>query len=183
MHYLWTILVALLLAACSGESYDRYVGLWKIENSDFPAVLAITKEDGKTYLINENILQETDFFGNKKKGRVLDLGEKGEMGINIGIGIIPVVLSEDGKTLRIDNRSYSKISESDFAAFKTELEQNEKLCKQLQEEYNNKRSQVKDTMWGATPQERETAKAQREKLVNEYKLKKEKIAYCRANIY
>lgn len=114
---------------------------------------------------------------------MLDLGEKGEMGMNIGIGVIPVVLSEDGKTLRIDNRSYSKISESDFTAFKTELEQNEKLCKQLEEEYRNKRNSLKDPAWGAPLEERKAAEAQREKLVNEYKLKKEKIAYCRASIY
>ncbi|MBF0803253.1 MULTISPECIES: hypothetical protein [unclassified Neisseria] len=67
IRYLPAVLAALLLAACSGESYDRYVGLWKRENGGSPAVLAITKEYGKTYLLNENILQETDFLETRNK--------------------------------------------------------------------------------------------------------------------
>ncbi|MFC3873531.1 hypothetical protein [Neisseria musculi] len=61
MRYLWFIPAALL--ACPGESFDRYVGLWKDEGSDVP----VTQEDGKTYLLNENILQETDFLETRNK--------------------------------------------------------------------------------------------------------------------
>jgi uncharacterized lipoprotein YmbA len=29
MRYIFSVVAALLLAACSGESHERYVGLWK----------------------------------------------------------------------------------------------------------------------------------------------------------
>ena len=31
MRYIFSVVAALLLAACSGESHERYVGLWKLD--------------------------------------------------------------------------------------------------------------------------------------------------------
>ncbi|HGW5129432.1 TPA: hypothetical protein ACNIH0_000725 [Acinetobacter baumannii] len=95
-------LIALALTACS-KPYDKYIGYWKLENSTSPRILSIYKEDKETYLVNDNILAEKDFFGNKKTGTVLEKKEK-ELGVNNGLTVIPFNLSEDGKTLRIGDK-------------------------------------------------------------------------------
>ncbi|MDC5235431.1 hypothetical protein [Acinetobacter baumannii] len=122
-------LIALALTACS-KPYDKYIGYWKLENSTSPRILSIYKEDKETYLVNDNILAEKDFFGNKKTGTVLEKKEK-ELGVNNGLTVIPFNLSEDGKTLRIGDRMYTKISEEEV---KTTLK-NKEDCTNLRAKY------------------------------------------------
>lgn len=182
MRYIFSVVAALLLAACSGESHERYVGLWKQDGVERPTVLSISKEDSKTYLLDMNILVEKDPYGNKKTGNVLTLGDKGEVGINNGLMLIPFVLSENGKTLRIDNKAYTRISESEYEKFKTDLAQNEQLCKKLKTEYDAAYdSLVKESpKWGASAAEHEQWSKQRDNLRKQYREEKAKqIPYCR----
>ena len=59
-------LITLVLTACS-KPYDKYVGYWQLEDTKYPKILEIRKEDKDTYLVNENIFQTTDLLGKSKK--------------------------------------------------------------------------------------------------------------------
>ena len=55
-------LITLVLTACS-KPYDKYVGYWQLEDTKYPKILEIRKEDKDTYLVNENIFRDTDLLG------------------------------------------------------------------------------------------------------------------------
>ena len=82
-------------------------------------------------LVNENIFRDTDLLGKAKKETVLEKTEKEELGVNNGLTVIPFNLSDDGKTLRIRDQKYVKISE-DIA--KTAVK-NRKDCNDLKVKY------------------------------------------------
>ena len=42
-------LITLVLTACS-KPYDKYVGYWQLEDTKYPKILEIRKEDKDTYL-------------------------------------------------------------------------------------------------------------------------------------
>ena len=64
-------LITLVLTACS-KPYVKYVGYWQLEDTKYPKILEIRKEDKDTYLVNENIFQTTDLLGKSKKEQVLE---------------------------------------------------------------------------------------------------------------
>ena len=64
-------LLALALTACS-KPYDKYIGYWQLEDTKYPKILEIRKEDKDTYLVNENIFRDTDLLGKTKKETVLE---------------------------------------------------------------------------------------------------------------
>ena len=68
-------LITLVLTACS-KPYDKYVGYWQLEDTKYPKILEIRKEDKDTYLVNENIFRDTDLLGKAKKETVLEKTEK-----------------------------------------------------------------------------------------------------------
>ena len=47
-------LLTFALTACS-KPYDKYIGYWQLEDTKYPKILEIRKEDKDTYLVNENI--------------------------------------------------------------------------------------------------------------------------------
>lgn len=126
--FLFTLL-ALALTACS-KPYDKYIGYWKAEGTKFPRVLEIYKEGKDTYLVNDNILSEKDWFGNKKNGTVLEQTDK-ELGVNNGLTVVKFNVSEDGKTLRISNKQYTKITEDEVQA----IVKNKQACDDLRTKY------------------------------------------------
>ncbi|MDC4487142.1 hypothetical protein OHV43_13555 [Acinetobacter baumannii] len=150
-------LIALALTACS-KPYDKYIGYWKLENSTSPRILSIYKEGKETYLVNDNILAEKDFFGNKKTGTVLEKKEK-ELGVNNGLTVIPFNLSEDGKTLRIGDKMYTKISEEEV---KTTLK-NKEDCTNLRAKYQEKSNSFNLFAKGTEKQKQDQVK---EKYIN-----------------
>ena len=126
--FLFTLL-ALVLTACS-KPYDKYIGYWKAEGTKSPRVLEIYKEGKDTYLVNDNILSEKDWFGNKKNGTVLEQTDK-ELGVNNGLTVVKFNVSEDGKTLRISNKQYTKISEDEVQT----IVKNKQACDDLRTKY------------------------------------------------
>ncbi|WP_332605158.1 hypothetical protein [Acinetobacter sp. ESBL14] len=129
MKIFFLILVTFALTACS-KPHDKYLGYWQLEDTKYPKILSIYKEDKETYLVNENILAEKDFFGNKKTGTVLEKKDK-ELGVNNGLTVIPFTLSSDGSTLRITNSKYIRITEAEA---QTALK-NKKACSDLRTQY------------------------------------------------
>ena len=122
-------LIALTLTACS-KPYDKYVGHWKAEDTKFTRILEIYKEDKDTYLVNDNILAENDAFRNKKNGKVLEKKDDG-LGVNNGLTVIPFTVSDDGKTLRISDKRYTKITEDEVKT----IVKNKKDCDALRNQY------------------------------------------------
>lgn len=126
MKKLLVMMFTLVIAACS-DSYDNYVGHWS--EQDGSGILSIVKEDSKTYLLTRDILNEA-----QKEEYVLEKNSNGHFEITIaffGVGKMPVMISEDGKTLRIDNRAYTKIDPSKVDA----AIQNAHDCKALSSDY------------------------------------------------
>lgn len=140
-------LITLVLTACS-KPYDKYVGYWQLEDTKYPKILEIRKEDKDTYLVNENIFRNTDLLGKAKKEQILEKTEKEELGVNNGLTVIPFNLSDDGKTLRIRDQKYTKISEG---VAKTALK-NKKDCDELQTKFREETKSY-GIPWGGTPEE------------------------------
>ncbi|UNM95189.1 hypothetical protein MMG00_08090 [Ignatzschineria rhizosphaerae] len=133
MRKLLILLFALVITACS-DSYDNYVGYWSQE--DKSDIVTITKEDSKTYLLVRNRLASGE-----KEEFVLEKNANGYFEITIaffGVGKLPVILSEDGATLRLDNKVYKKIDSSKAK----ETIQNTTACKQLSSSYLDERQEI-----------------------------------------
>ena len=162
-------LIALTLVACS-KPYDKYVGYWQLDDSKRQKILEIRKEDKDTYLVNENIFQTTDLLGKSKKEQVLEKTEKGGLGVNNGLTVVPFNLSDNGKVLRIMNNKYSKISDEDA---KKALD-NDKACKDLRTKYQE---EIKPISFANS----ETAK--RNQIGEKYIELQKKIPNCELNIY
>ena len=139
-------LLALALTACS-KPYDKYIGYWQLEDTKYPKILEIRKEDKDTYLVNENIFRDTDLLGKTKKETVLEKTEKEELGVNNGLTVIPFNLSDDGKTLRIRDQKYVKISE-DIA--KTAVK-NRKDCNDLKIKYTEEKKPFDGFFFNGNP--------------------------------
>lgn len=122
-------IIVLILSACSAP-HDKYIGYWKLEESKYPAILEISKEGKDTYLVNHNLLQETDLLGQKPKAFVLE--KKGdELAVNNDLMLIPFNLSSDGKTLRIEDKKYIKMNEKDAKA----IVKNKTDCTELEAKF------------------------------------------------
>lgn len=135
--------MAVALAGCGKDPYASYVGLWQRQGVDFPQVMQISK-DGETYLVNDNILQAKDFFGNDKKPNVLTKSEGQLMGNN-GLASFPLGLSEDQNTLHVEGQEYKRIAPDQLDKIKAKIEsdrvaaeKNRELCKSLNNDYSEK---------------------------------------------
>ena len=165
-------LLALALTACS-KPYDKYIGYWQLEDTKYPKILEIRKEDKDTYLVNENIFRDTDLLGKTKKETVLEKTEKEELGVNNGLTVIPFNLSDDGKTLRIRDQKYVKISE-DIA--KTAVK-NRKDCNDLKIKYTEEKKPFDGFFFNGNPNQ-----AKLDAVKAKYKELQQKIPECDFNI-
>lgn len=144
--------MALALTACS-KTYDKYLGYWQLEDTKYPKILEIRKEDKETYLVNENILSTSSLRSSKKEYVLEKSGENG-LGVNNGLTVVPFNLSEDGKTLRIDKNKYVKISEDVAKAAKEKAEQeakNKEDCINLSSAYYKERAPLNGFFIGDNP--------------------------------
>lgn len=172
-----SICIGLLLGACSGNPHDKYLGYWQLEDSKYPKIMRIYKEDRKTYLVQENILNSKDFFGNKPKEQVLTPDGE-QLGIDLGIGVVKFNLSEDGNTLRIEKNKYTRMKDSEAETIKAEAEKNAQLCQAAKEEYDSQIKAIQES--GSSSQEQY---AQRQRVRNEFKEKFKAIPACSAFIF
>ncbi|EGF12220.1 hypothetical protein HMPREF9123_0200 [Neisseria bacilliformis ATCC BAA-1200] len=173
-----TVCAALLLAACGG-GYEQYEGYWKRQQDNDkarPDVMRIVKEDSKTYLLKENVLP--DRKGEiHEKSMVLSQKDDGTLAVDTGFGSIPLVLSEDGKTLRAERRAFDKISEGEFGELKQKMEQDQQRCDALKKEYQAERDANPSPApgsggdWNAWKQKNEAMK-------EKYKTQRDQITGC-----
>lgn len=107
MRQFLILLLALVVTACS-DSYDDYIGHWnQREGTD---ILTIKKEDSNTYLLVRDILSSGE-----QEEFVLEKNANGYFEITIsffGVGKLPLMLSDKGQILRLDNKVYQKIDSS-----------------------------------------------------------------------
>lgn len=174
------VCTALVLAACGG-GYDQYEGYWKRQQDNDkarPDVMRIVKEDSKTYLLKENVLPDRkDEI--REKSMVLSQKDDGTLAVDTGFGSIPLVLSEDGKTLRAERRAFDKISEGEFGELKQKMEQDQQRCDALKKEYQAERDANANPSpapgsggdWNAWKQKNEAMK-------EKYKTQRDQITGC-----
>lgn len=133
-------LTILFLMGCSADPYAKYIGYWERTDVEHHEVLQVSR-DGETYLMNDNILRETDMFGKVKKAMVLRKSE-GQLSVENGLGSVMLGISEDGKTLRASNREFRKITDKEVAVIQqkvaketADFEKNKSLCEAITAEY------------------------------------------------
>lgn len=151
----------MFLTAC-GKKTDNYVGYWQNKGGAISQI----KKDGSNYILVDKIV------ANGMNGTPLEtlpLTEKdGKLTANIGLGDMPLALSEDNKTLYIAQQSYSKIDEAKKnetiekakEAQKKAVELNGK-CQALSKEYAEKMNAIPITFDGS-------AKGKQDSLTQEY---------------
>lgn len=172
------IAVTLILSGCFGDPHKSYLGLWQRQDINLEQVLEIT-QDGDTYFLDENILQDTDMFGRKKSPMTLTKNDD-YLSASNGLGPLPLGLSDDQKTLHLSDRSYRKISAEQLEGVKAgiekksaEHEKNREACKSLNADYLQQRSQISTDVSDA----REQVK-QRKALEDQFKPKSNAIPHC-----
>lgn len=139
-----------LLAAC-GKSADDYVGYWREQDDKIEEVMEIKHENGNYF--GRNLMGIDDSLGMAWKAVVLD--EKDGV---LSVHGVPFKLSDDGKSMYIGDRSYTKID----AEFKDKIAAHQPLCEKLWDEFLAARD--------ALPYDRERD-AKRDALEKEYKAK------------
>lgn len=85
--------MVLMLAACGGKSADDYVGTWQRDEHKWLQFIEIKKDNGNYTMtqkgssdVQTQVLSEKD----------------GELSLNIGMGDMPLKLSDDKKTLLVN---------------------------------------------------------------------------------
>lgn len=158
-------LLALTLTACS-KPHDKYIGYWQLQDTKYPKILEIRKEDKDTYLVNENIFRES------KKESVLDKTEE-KLGVNNGLAVLPFNLSDDGEILRIRDQKYLKISEETAKA----AVQNRIDCNDLRTQYTEEKKPFDGYFFNENPNQ-----AKLDAVKEKYKELQDKISECDLNI-
>ncbi|ULJ60707.1 hypothetical protein [Wielerella bovis] len=115
-----------LLSACGKSGAERYVGYWQEHNDKYVIVSEIKKENGN-YFVVSNIVAE----GKAAEKQTVLSEKEGELVFNLGIGDMPLKLSDDGKTLFVDKKSFTKIDTST----KDKIMAHEAKCRQLSDEF------------------------------------------------
>ena len=176
-------ILSIFLLGCSGDPYEKYLGYWKKNDTEYHQVLQISK-DGETYLLNDNVFQETNFAGNKKKPSVLKKSEN-QLSIENGFGGVTLGISKDSKTLHAANMEYTKISPSEFETIKSEVEaerkqneQNKVLCKTLNDEYSAATKEVDSSDLDLTEKGQK-----RKNVVDSFKEKAKAIPKCTIGLF
>lgn len=147
--WIWSALLLIGLAGCSGDPYEKYIGLWERTDRDGNEVMQITR-DGESLLMNGNVVRTTDAFGNEKKEKLIVLTKSdGQLSVDSMFGNSVFGLSEDHNTLRVASQAYTKIDVTRLDEIKSTLEKlaiekksNQQECKVLREKYNGLRQAV-----------------------------------------
>ncbi|MGF6148084.1 Uncharacterised protein [Kingella potus] len=168
---------ALLLAACGG-GYEQYEGYWKRQQDNDkarPDVVRIVKEDSKTYLLKEHVLPNRK--GEiREKSMVLSQKDDGTLAVDTGFGSIPLILSEDGKTLRAERRAFDKISEGEFGELKQKIEQDQQRCEALKKEYRAEKDANPSPSAGSA--DWQAWRQKNEEMKEKYKTQRDQISGC-----
>ncbi len=160
--------IFLLLSGCSGDPYKDYLGLWERTDQKRHEVMEIS-QDGETILMNDNILRETDFFGEKKRARVLKKNE-GQLSIGTGLGSAQFGLSEDRNILRVADLEYKRIDSNRLKEIKAEVEKE----KQEREQAERERKKRIEEERIAREKARLEAERERKKRIEEKRIAREK---------
>jgi len=119
------IIVFLLLSACSGDPYEKYLGLWERQKDSGRDEIMEIKKDGETFLMTGNVLGTRSAISGKiklSKPVVLKKSE-GQLSVATAFGSFPFGLSENEDILRLENKSFKKIDIDRLNEIKAKIEQ------------------------------------------------------------
>ena len=120
-----TLITAVCLLAACGKSADDYVGYWREQNNRVEEVMEIKHENGNYF--GKNLMGINNSLGMARKAVVLD--EKDGV---LSVQGVPFKLSDDGKSMYIGDRSYTKID----AEFKDKIMAHQSECQKLRDEFS-----------------------------------------------
>lgn len=126
-----------LLSACGKSGAERYVGYWQEHNDKYVIVSEIKQENGN-YFVVSNIVAE----GKAAEKQTVLSEKEGELVFNSGLGDMPLKLSDDGKTLFVSKKSFTKIDTST----KDKIMAHEAKCRQLSDEFAAEEKTLPNTM-------------------------------------
>lgn len=116
----------LMLAACGKSGAERYVGYWQ-EQDDKRIVISEIKQENGNYFAVDNIVAQ----GKNAEKQIVLSEKEGELVLNSGVGDVPLKLSDDGKSMFVGKKSFTKID----AATKDKIVAHEEKCRQLSDEF------------------------------------------------
>jgi len=132
MRLLLSVIPILLLTACSSSNnYSEYMGYWQQDDVKSNAKVAKIYQDGDTYLMDSNIYTDTSISGGKTAPAVLTANE-GKLSWTTGMGAADLGLSENGETLYVANKTFTKIDEGKA----NEIGEILKTCAELREQHS-----------------------------------------------
>lgn len=170
------VLMLFFVTGCSSDPYEKYLGLWERANVRHYEVMEIVK-DGKTLLLNENILISKDFRGNKKEPMVLTKSD-GQLSVNTGLGSLVFGLSEDKNVLRVGNMSYKRIDNDRLNVIKADIKKKE----QEREQARLEREKIRLKEEQEREKKRNEERIAREKLRLEMEEEKKKCDLLKSEI-
>lgn len=127
MRYILLFIAFFIVVACSKPS-DKYDGYWEME-SRTDTIMKLSKLDANTFIVNQNILGDY-------QDRALALNSSGNLELGGPFGSVIFILSEDGNTIRLDNKIYRRVNTKEAQ----KAEENSKACQKLADEYSDKYS-------------------------------------------
>ncbi len=132
--------MVLMLAACGGKSADDYVGTWQRDEHKWLQFIEI-KKDGGNYTMTQK---------GRRDVKTKVLSEKGgELSLNIGMGDMPLKLSDDKKTLLANlyaggSNSFRKVEDASCKSLLDEYQSGlEKLPTSINSDYETASANLK----------------------------------------
>ncbi len=148
------IIVSLLLSACSGDSYEKYLGLWESQKDSGRDEVMEIKKDGETFLMTGNVLgTRSAFSGEIKPSKpVVLIKSEGQLSVATVFGSFPFGLSENEDVLRLENKSFKKIDNDRLNEIKAKIEKknierkkNIEICNKEKSAYKKDRQKIAET--------------------------------------
>jgi hypothetical protein len=133
------IIVSLLLSACSGDPYEKYLGFWEHQKDSGQDAVMEIKKDGEAFLMTGSVFGTIDVFTGEielPEPIVLKKSE-GQLSLVTSSGDFPFGLSENENILRLEQQSFKKIDNDRFNEIKAKIDQKNIKIKKKIEMCNN----------------------------------------------
>lgn len=171
LNRLFVIFIAIIVSGC-GDPHGKFVGQWEKVSKSGNAVLEITN-DGDTYLLNQNILNEgskpivltktSDAF--TLQGFALGLAANGEE-LMVADSTYKKASPDRVKEMKDKKNKEDEARKQAFLDFENKLNANKDECQKLKDEFSQKDKELK----AASDNEKMMMDAELKKMNEDYQL-------------
>lgn len=116
--YFQVVLCALLLVGCSDNPYEKYPGLWELQDAKRLEVIEITQQSD-AFMLNNAVLKASAAPNLDRKLMVLAKVD-GQLSFNSGLSSVYLVLTDEN-TLNIANQRFKRVTLARVEELKAEM--------------------------------------------------------------